>query len=127
MIEYTINPDTYDVTTGNLRVEVVPVDGTLGIFPQAIIVALNPDKLNEILALQDVAAQKAILRKEVLKFNTSIQNNWEQQLSAYSIVIPSELTDLLGVSGTTAVTEAEIAANQDSADSELSSPPVIIE
>ena len=115
MIEYTINPETYDAMTGHLRVDVIPVDDTLGIFPQAIIVALNPDKLNEILALQDVAAQKAILRKEVLKFNTSIQNNWEQQLSAYSIVIPPELTDLLGVPGTTTVTEAEIAANQDSA------------
>tara|TARA_R110000803_G_scaffold4890_1_gene16240 strand:+ start:739 stop:1122 length:384 start_codon:yes stop_codon:yes gene_type:complete len=127
MIEYTINPDTYDVTTGNLRVEVVPVDDTLGLFPQVIVVFINPGKVIEILELQDVAAQKAIIRKEVLKFNTIIQNNWQNMLLAYSIVIPPALTDLLGVPGTTAVTEAEIDANQDSATWEFSSPPVIIE
>jgi len=127
MIEYTINPETYDVTTGNLRVEVVPVDDTLGLTSQVIVVFINPGKVSEILELQDVAAQKAIIRKEVLKFNTVIQNNWQNMLLAYSIVIPPALTDLLGVPGTTAVTEAEIDATQDNIEWAISSPPVIIE
>lgn len=108
MIEYTINPQTYEPSSGHLMVEVVPVDSTLGLSTQTLVVPISPDFLHEVLLETEVDAQKALLRKHIIRFNTSIQSTWDTEVTANTVTIPSSLTDLLGVAGTTAVTADEI-------------------
>jgi hypothetical protein len=76
---------------------------------QSVVLAISPEVLQEIDAETEVAAQKAIIRREILGFNPVLQGTWEREKAIKLITIPQELTDLLGVPGTTPVTETEIA------------------
>ena len=108
MIEYTINPIQYNEADAHLTVDIIPVDNPL-LKVQTVVLAISPEVLQEIDAETEVAAQKAIIRREILGFNPGLQGTWEREKDIKLITIPQELTDLLGVPGTTPVTEAEIA------------------
>ena len=108
MIEYTITPTDYDAKYGHLVLDLWPTDSSLE--PKTIVLALNTTKIEEILAATDITAQKAIIRKEVLKFNDDIQEQWAIEMSMATVEVPSELMGLLGVPGTTPVTQIEIDA-----------------
>jgi hypothetical protein len=108
MIEYTIHPIDYDEVDAHLIVDIIPVDNPL-LKVQSVVLAISPEVLQEIDAETEVAAQKAIIRREILGFNPVLQGTWEREKAIKLITIPQELTDLLGVPGTTPVTETEIA------------------
>ena len=108
MIEYTIHPIEYNEVDAHLMVDIIPVDNPL-LRVQRVVLAISPEVLQEIDAETEVAAQKAIIRREILGFNPGLQGTWEREKDIKLITIPQELTDLLGVPGTTPVTEAEIA------------------
>ena len=108
MIEYTITPRDYDAKYGHLVLDLWPTIDSLE--PKTIVVALSTTKIEEILVATDITAQKAIIRKEVLKFNDDIQEQWAIEVSMAAVEVPSELMDLLGVPGTTPVTQIEIDA-----------------
>jgi hypothetical protein len=108
MIEYTIHPIEYNEVDAHLMVDIIPVDNPL-LRVQRVVLAISPEVLQEIDAETEVAAQKAIIRREILGFNSVLQGTWEREKAIKLITIPQELTDLLGVPGTTPVTETEIA------------------
>jgi hypothetical protein len=108
MIEYTIHPIEYNEVDAHLMVDIIPVDNPL-LRVQRVVLAISPEVLQEIDAETEVAAQKAIIRREILGFNPGLQGTWEREQAINLITIPQELTDLLGVPGTTPVTETEIA------------------
>jgi hypothetical protein len=108
MIEYTIHPIEYDEVDAHLIVDIIPVDNPL-LKVQSVVLVISPEVLQEIDAETEVAAQKAIIRREILGFNPVLQGTWEREQDIKLITIPQELTDLLGVPGTTPVTETEIA------------------
>jgi hypothetical protein len=108
MIEYTIHPIEYNDVDAHLMVDIIPVDNPL-LRVQRVVLAISPEVLQEIDAETEVAAQKAIIRREILGFNSVLQGTWEREQAINLITIPQELTDLLGVPGTTPVTETEIA------------------
>ena len=108
MIEYTINPIEYNEEDAHLIVDIIPVDNS-SFSIQKVVLAISPEVLQEIDAETETAAQKAIIRREILGFNPSLQGTWEREKDIKLITIPQELTDLLGVAGTTPVTETEIA------------------
>ena len=109
MIKYTINPIEYNEADAHLIVDIIPVDNP-SLRVQKVVLAISPEVLQEIDAETETAAQKAIIRREILGFNPSLQGTWEREKDIKLITIPQELTDLLGVAGTTPVTETEIAA-----------------
>jgi hypothetical protein len=115
MIEYTIHPIEYDEVDAHLIVDIIPVDNPL-LKVQSVVLAISPEVLQEIDAETEVAAQKAIIRREILGFNSVLQGTWEREKAIKLITIPQELTDLLGVPGTTPVTEAEIAEWEEAAE-----------
>jgi len=108
MIEYTITPMVYDAEKAHLTVEITPVDTSLEIRDQSLVVVLSAETLAEILAETEVAPQKAIVRREVLRFNEFLQNSWNNEIAFRQAVPPPALLELLGVQGTTPVTQAEI-------------------
>ena len=108
MIKYTINPIEYNEADAHLIVDIIPVDNP-SLRVQKVVLAISPEVLQEIDAETETAAQKAIIRREILGFNPSLQGTWEREKDIKLITIPQELTDLLGVAGTTPVTETEIA------------------
>ena len=108
MIKYTINPIEYNEADAHLIVDIIPVDNP-SLRVQKVVLAISPEVLQEIDAETEIAAQKAIIRREILGFNPSLQGTWEREKDIKLITIPQELTDLLGVAGTTPVTETEIA------------------
>ena len=108
MIKYTINPIEYNEADAHLMVDIIPVDNP-SLQVQRVVLAISPEVLQEIDAETETAAQKAIIRREILGFNPGLQGTWEREKDIKLITIPQELTDLLGVPGTTPVTEAEIA------------------
>jgi len=108
MIKYTINPIEYNEADAHLIVDIIPVDNS-SFSIQKVVLAISPEVLQEIDAETDVVAQKAIIRREILGFNPGLQGTWEREKDIKLITIPQELTDLLGVAGTTPVTETEIA------------------
>tara|TARA_B100000809_G_C14863293_1_gene432729 strand:- start:305 stop:679 length:375 start_codon:yes stop_codon:yes gene_type:complete len=108
MIKYTINPIEYNEADAHLMVDIIPVDNP-SLQVQRVVLAISSEVLQEIDAETETAAQKAIIRREILGFNPGLQGTWEREKDIKLITIPQELTDLLGVPGTTPVTEAEIA------------------
>jgi hypothetical protein len=108
MIKYTINPIEYKEKDAHLIVDIIPVDNP-SLRVQTVVLAISPEVLQEIDAETETAAQKAIIRREILGFNPALQGTWEREKDIKLITIPQELTDLLGVAGTTPVTETEIA------------------
>ena len=115
MIEYTIHPIAYNEADAHLTVDIIPVDNP-SLKVQTVILAISPEILQEIDAETDVAAQKAILRREIIGFNSGLQGTWEREQAIKLITIPQELTDLLGVPGTTPVTEVEVEAAEEIAE-----------
>ena len=108
MIEYTIHPIEYNEADAHLMVDIIPVDNP-SLKVQRVVLAISPEILQEIDAETDIAAQKAIIRREIIGFNSGLQGTWEREQAIKLIAIPQELTDLLGVPGTTPVTEVEVA------------------
>jgi hypothetical protein len=107
MIEYTITPMVYDAEGGFLEVNIVPVEGS-PVSLQPIIVAMSPLVLQQINEAPDLAAQKAIVRRQIIRYNNMIQSNWTRELAISSATYSTELLSLLGVPGTTTVTQAEV-------------------
>ena len=107
MIEYTITPNSYDQKTAFLEVDLIPVDPLRS--RQTIVVGLPPEVLEEVVATTGLEERKAILRREILKYNDVLQNNWDNEIAIASTPVPQELLDQLGIPGTTPVTAAEVA------------------
>ena len=109
MIEYTINPIEYKEEDATLIIAIIPL-GTPLLKTQTVVLAMTPELLAKIGVESDVAVQKAILRREIIGFNESLQGAWAREQAILSFSVPAQLTELLGIPGTTAVTEAELAA-----------------
>ena len=107
MIEYTITPKEYDQPSALLFVDIIPVNNS-SLSTQTLAVSFSPELLADIVAEENVAAQKGLIRKHILSYNTCIQSTWEREIAAANTVTPSGLTELLGVPGTTPVTQEEI-------------------
>lgn len=110
MIEYTINPISFNTVTGKLDVDIIPhVDA--GVSVQTYEIDLEESILAEIIAAPDTIAQKAILRKRIIRwYNGSIQHNWEIERAFNTGAIPPALLALIGVPGTTPVSAVEVEA-----------------
>ena len=106
MIEYTITPTAYENST--LYVDLVKLDSECT--QQSAILFFTPAELQEVLALSIVEEQKAYIRVKLLRFNEGFQQQWQREKDAKANTIPSSLWSLIGVAGTTKVTQAEIDA-----------------
>lgn len=106
MIKYTITPYNFNKESSQLHVELIPEIDTVS--SQHHIFVLSKELLEEIKALPSIEAQKARTRKYIVSFNSAFQQAWEQELAAKDESIPAGLFDLIGVPGTTPVTEEEV-------------------
>jgi hypothetical protein len=124
MFEYTITPLEFDRDQGYLKVELIPVDETLT--SQVTFLSFTQEKLDEINALSTLEEQKALIRKEIVKYNEGYQHTWQKEKIAKNYVIPEALEALIGVDGTTPVTEAEASAVNNEVQASYSEVPVIV-
>lgn len=124
MFEYTITPLEFDRDQGYLKVQLIPTDETLT--SQVTFVTFTQEKLNEINSLSTVEEQKALIRKEIVRYNEGYQHNWQKERIAKNYVIPEALESLIGVAGTTPVTEAEATAVDNEVQASYSEVPVIV-
>jgi len=124
MFEYTITPLEFDRDQGYLKVELIPVDETLT--SQVTFLSFTQEKLDEINALSTLEEQKALIRKEIVKYNEGYQHTWQKEKIAKNYVIPEALEALIGVDGTTLVTEAEAASVHNEVQTSYTEVPVIV-
>jgi len=124
MFEYTIRPLAFDRDQGYLKVELIPVDETLT--SQVTFLSFTQEKLDEINALSTLEEQKALIRKEIVKYNEGYQHTWQKEKIAKNYVIPEALEALIGVDGTTPVTEAEATSVHNEVQASYTEVPVIV-
>jgi len=124
MFEYTITPLAFDRDQGYLKVELIPVDETLT--SQVTFLSFTQEKLDEINALSTLEEQKALIRKEIVKYNEGYQHTWQKEKIAKNYVIPEALEALIGVDGTTPVTEAEATSVHNEVQASYTEVPVIV-
>lgn len=111
MIEYTITPLSFDLSTATLDVDILPVSGLeLSVLTYEIV--LDPETLTSILTLgTDTVGQKSIIRNLVISCcHSSIQYAWEVEQTLNAAQLPADLLGLIGVPGTTPITAMEAEA-----------------
>jgi hypothetical protein len=124
MFEYTITPLEFDREQGYLKVLLMPTDETLT--SQVTFITFTQEKLDEINGLPTVEEQKALIRKEIVRYNEGYQHTWQKERAAKNYAIPEALEALIGVAGTTPVTEAEATAVDNEVQASYSEVPVIV-
>jgi hypothetical protein len=106
MIKYTITPT--DFIKGQLYVQLEPFDSDVSTL--TTVIDLSKDELQELLSLEDIASQKDFVRVRIIRHNDGFQELWEQERASRDSEIPEALLDLLGVPGTTVVTQELVNA-----------------
>ena len=122
MIKYTITPT--DFIKGQLYVQLEPFDSDVSTL--TTVIDLSKDELQELLSLEDIASQKDFVRVRIIRHNDGFQELWEQERASRDSEVPEALLDLLGVPGTTVVTQELVNAAKVTFNTFMGEAPVIV-
>lgn len=122
MVKYTITPR--DFIKGQLYVELEPLDSEVSTL--TTVIDLSKTELQELFSLEDIASQKEFVKVRIIRHNDGFQELWEQERASRDSEVPETLLDLLGVPGTTVVTQASVDAAKATFNTSIGEPPVIV-
>lgn len=122
MVKYTITPR--DFIKGQLYVELEPLDSDVSTL--TTVIDLSKTELQELFSLEDIASQKEFVKVRIIRHNDGFQELWEQERASRDSEVPEALLDLLGVPGTTVVTQDSVDAAKVTFNTSIGEPPVIV-